>query len=202
MVKPDKVADTPGNMLKETLVKDGLLQSLFLSSFFRFLTNIFTYANCCKQILEHLKTTTTSTTTSTTPISRKLQKFPSFQSLFWIFIYLSLANAKKLMNCFQNKKSNVMEDGEVRQIYFSCYAFAKFLKFQKKGNHLGSSSTICKVGCLMSSVSMAMAGLGKQIDGHSVTPAVLNSFLKAHGGYSGNSYMWKLFFFEIPNCKN
>src|SRR3990167_5611942 len=55
---------------------------------------------------------------------------------------------------------------------------------------LGSSSTICKVGCLMSSVSMALAGCGKSVAGQAANPKSLNSWLKSHGGYSGNLFNW------------
>jgi hypothetical protein len=57
-------------------------------------------------------------------------------------------------------------------------------------NILGSSSTICQVGCLMSSVSMALNGLGRSIDGQSANPATLNNFLRSNGGYYGNLYVW------------
>ena len=57
-------------------------------------------------------------------------------------------------------------------------------------NRLGADSTICAVGCLMCSVSSGMAGLGKTINGQTVTPAVLNSFLLSNGGYYGNLYVW------------
>jgi hypothetical protein len=56
------------------------------------------------------------------------------------------------------------------------------------GSHeLGTSSnTICKAGCLMSSVSMALAGCGK-----SYNPDTLNTWLKGHGGYvSGDLFVW------------
>ena len=59
-----------------------------------------------------------------------------------------------------------------------------------RNNKLGSSSTICAVGCLMSSVASGMAGAGKTINGQTVTPSVLNSFLLSNGGYSGNLYVW------------
>ena len=58
------------------------------------------------------------------------------------------------------------------------------------GNSLGSSSTICKVGCLMTSVSSALASLGKTINGQTSTPATLNAWLKSNGGYSGNLFSW------------
>src|SRR3990167_983804 len=55
---------------------------------------------------------------------------------------------------------------------------------------LGSSSTICKVGCLMSSVSSAMAGWGKNVNGQTPNPQNLNAWLKSNGGYQGNLFMW------------
>ena len=55
---------------------------------------------------------------------------------------------------------------------------------------LGSSSTICKVGCLMSSVASGMAGAGKTVNGQTATPDTLNTYLRANGGYSGNLFMY------------
>ena len=55
---------------------------------------------------------------------------------------------------------------------------------------LGSSSTICKVGCLMSSLSSALAGWGKGIKGETPNPKNLNTFLKSNGGYQGNLFVW------------
>ena len=57
-------------------------------------------------------------------------------------------------------------------------------------NPLGSSSTICKVGCLMSSVAAGLAGFGKTINGQTPNPQNLNTFLKANGGFSGNMFVW------------
>lgn len=49
-----------------------------------------------------------------------------------------------------------------------------------------SSNTICKAGCLMSSVSMALAGIGKGYN-----PGTLNTWLKHNGGYvSGDLFVW------------
>jgi len=49
-----------------------------------------------------------------------------------------------------------------------------------------SSNTICKAGCLMSSVAMALSGTG-----HTYTPSTLNTWLKGHGGYvSGDLFVW------------
>ena len=59
-------------------------------------------------------------------------------------------------------------------------------------NHLGSSSTtICKAGCLMSSVSMVLNDCGKTVNGESANPGSLNSWLTSHGGYvSGDLFVW------------
>lgn len=49
-----------------------------------------------------------------------------------------------------------------------------------------SSNTICKAGCLMSSVAMALSGTG-----HDYNPSTLNKWLKGHGGYvSGDLFVW------------
>ena len=52
------------------------------------------------------------------------------------------------------------------------------------------TKTIWEVGCLMSSVSMALNGLGKSIDGGAINPGTLNAWLKKVGGYSGNLFVW------------
>eukprot|EP00818_Percolomonas_sp_WS_P001451 CAMPEP_0117445440 /NCGR_PEP_ID=MMETSP0759-20121206/5797_1 /TAXON_ID=63605 /ORGANISM="Percolomonas cosmopolitus, Strain WS" /LENGTH=300 /DNA_ID=CAMNT_0005237617 /DNA_START=14 /DNA_END=916 /DNA_ORIENTATION=+ len=59
-----------------------------------------------------------------------------------------------------------------------------------RNDKLGSSSTVCKVGCLMSSISMAMNAKGKKINGASANPQTLNSWLRSHGGYQGNLFVW------------
>ena len=43
--------------------------------------------------------------------------------------------------------------------------------------------TICAVGCLMSSVSMALNFCAVSIDGLAATPATLNQWLRRHHGY-------------------
>ena len=49
-----------------------------------------------------------------------------------------------------------------------------------------SSNTICKAGCAMSSVAMALAGTGKNYN-----PGSLNTWLKSNGGYvSGDLLVW------------
>ena len=42
----------------------------------------------------------------------------------------------------------------------------------------------------MSSVSDALAALGKTIDGALANPGSLNSWLRSHGGYYGNLFVW------------
>ena len=42
----------------------------------------------------------------------------------------------------------------------------------------------------MSSVSMALHSRGKTVDGKKTTPGTLNTWLKAHGGYVGNYFVW------------
>ena len=59
------------------------------------------------------------------------------------------------------------------------------------GNDIISTKTICKVGCLMSSMSMALSGLGRKIDGGPINPHTLNAWLKSHGGYSKNLFVWE-----------
>lgn len=50
-----------------------------------------------------------------------------------------------------------------------------------------SSDTICSAGCLMSSVAMALYGVGNSYS----TPPVLNYWLTTHGGYvSGDLFVW------------
>lgn len=51
------------------------------------------------------------------------------------------------------------------------------------GNDVMEVQTICEVGCLMSSVSMAINGFGIPIDGQVSDPGVLNHWLQKNGGY-------------------
>mmetsp|Transcript_10849 Transcript_10849/g.10762 ORF Transcript_10849/g.10762 Transcript_10849/m.10762 type:complete len:147 (+) Transcript_10849:186-626(+) len=60
----------------------------------------------------------------------------------------------------------------------------------KWGSKKMGSKTVCQVGCLMSSMSMALAGLGKKISGQTVNPGNFNDWLRSHHGYSGNLYVW------------
>ena len=53
------------------------------------------------------------------------------------------------------------------------------------GDQMGADgSTICQVGCLMSSISSALAGSGITVGGQTITPAVTNKFLQTHNGYA------------------
>lgn len=49
----------------------------------------------------------------------------------------------------------------------------------------GGSKTMCQVGCLVTSVSMALEGTGRKYN-----PKDLNKWLKGHKGFSGNLFVW------------
>ncbi|EDQ92457.1 uncharacterized protein MONBRDRAFT_22141 [Monosiga brevicollis MX1] len=51
------------------------------------------------------------------------------------------------------------------------------------GSTMMGKDTICQVGCLMSSTSMALNSAGISIDGNAANPGTLNAWLKANGGY-------------------
>lgn len=48
------------------------------------------------------------------------------------------------------------------------------------------TQTVCAVGCLMSSTSMALNGHDIKVAGNAANPGVLNTWLKNHHGYEGN----------------
>ncbi|KAF0973387.1 hypothetical protein FDP41_008091 [Naegleria fowleri] len=48
------------------------------------------------------------------------------------------------------------------------------------------SSTVCAIGCLMTSVTSALNGRGKS----SMNPGQMNSWLKSNGGYYGDLFVW------------
>ena len=48
------------------------------------------------------------------------------------------------------------------------------------------TQTVCDVGCLMSSTSMALNGHDIKVAGNAANPGVLNTWLKNHHGYEGN----------------
>ena len=58
------------------------------------------------------------------------------------------------------------------------------------GSLVMETKTICRVGCLMSSVASALASLGKTINGKTVDPGNLHQFLKWYNGYQGNLFVW------------
>jgi len=49
---------------------------------------------------------------------------------------------------------------------------------------IAEDDTICDQGCAMSSVSMALSGLGLKIDGEQTTPGSLNAWLQSNSGYT------------------
>jgi hypothetical protein len=55
------------------------------------------------------------------------------------------------------------------------------------GNNLIESTTVCKVGCLMTSVSMALNYYNISIDGKEANPGTLNQWLKDNGGYTSDN---------------
>ena len=52
---------------------------------------------------------------------------------------------------------------------------------------LMDDKTVCEVGCLMSSVSMALRGRAIVVDGAGADPGTLNAWLRANGGYDGSN---------------
>jgi hypothetical protein len=57
------------------------------------------------------------------------------------------------------------------------------------GNNTMVTSTICQVGCLMSSISMALHGRNLTISGEQSDPAVLNLWLQQNQGYDNENGM-------------
>jgi hypothetical protein len=55
------------------------------------------------------------------------------------------------------------------------------------GNDIIETATVCNVGCLMSSISSALAGRGILIDGNTSDPGTLNTWLRDNGGYDKNN---------------
>ena len=53
----------------------------------------------------------------------------------------------------------------------------------------GGPDTICKAGCLVSSVAMALNSYGKSVGG-TANPGTLNAWLKSHSGFSGELFSW------------
>lgn len=59
------------------------------------------------------------------------------------------------------------------------------------GNDLMVTQTICAVGCLMSSVSMALNGKHIQIEGKDSNPGTLNAWLRTHQGYTSENGLYE-----------
>jgi len=55
------------------------------------------------------------------------------------------------------------------------------------GSDVMINETVCQVGCLMSSVSMALNGFNVSIDGASATPGTFNRWLRTHSGYDDDN---------------
>lgn len=55
---------------------------------------------------------------------------------------------------------------------------------QAWGKNVIEHKTVCAVGCLMSSISMALNGHGISIAGQPSNPGTLNAWLKANNGYT------------------
>ncbi|KAL0207595.1 hypothetical protein P9112_012223 [Eukaryota sp. TZLM1-RC] len=69
-------------------------------------------------------------------------------------------------------------------------SFPKFRQCDSRwGHEIMVNKTICKVGCLMSSVAMALNGFGYKINGKTANPSTLNTFLQKNGGYVGNQLL-------------
>ena len=51
--------------------------------------------------------------------------------------------------------------------------------------------TICKVGCLLTSVSMALNYYNIKADGQLVDPGVLNKWLRDNNGYTSNDDLYE-----------
>mmetsp|Transcript_5837 Transcript_5837/g.12874 ORF Transcript_5837/g.12874 Transcript_5837/m.12874 type:complete len:208 (+) Transcript_5837:33-656(+) len=49
------------------------------------------------------------------------------------------------------------------------------------------TTTVCKVGCLMSSISSALNGRGYTLDGAAADPGTLNAWLRKNDGYDGSN---------------
>lgn len=57
-------------------------------------------------------------------------------------------------------------------------------------NMMGGDSTLAQAGCAVTSVAMALRHKGIQIAGDPAQPGRLNTWLKNHGGYSGDLIIW------------
>eukprot|EP01016_Furgasonia_blochmanni_P019229 TRINITY_DN215_c0_g1_i7.p1 TRINITY_DN215_c0_g1~~TRINITY_DN215_c0_g1_i7.p1 ORF type:complete len:291 (+),score=37.33 TRINITY_DN215_c0_g1_i7:126-875(+) len=62
---------------------------------------------------------------------------------------------------------------------------------QWAGDHISTGSkTICQIGCLISSMAMAMGTYDRTCYGKTCNPGLLNRWLTYNGGYEGNLFKW------------
>jgi len=64
-------------------------------------------------------------------------------------------------------------------------------------NDLMVNETICAVGCLMSSTSMALRGHNISIDGQNSDPGVLNQWLRKNAGYTDTNGLYEEVIYKI-----
>lgn len=67
------------------------------------------------------------------------------------------------------------------------------------GNDMMADKTICKVGCLMTSVAMAIRYYNITIDNAEATPGTLNQWLKTNGGYDNESNLFEKALNKLSN---
>ena len=96
------------------------------------------------------------------------------RSIILVLAMVALASSVSAQNCRQARKS---------PIFNQCDA-------SWGANRLGSSSTICKVGCAMCSVASGLAGAGKLINGKPANCGTFNHFMLSYSGYLGNLLVW------------
>ncbi len=58
--------------------------------------------------------------------------------------------------------------------------------------------TICKVGCLLSSISMGLRHYQVKVDGKDVNPGTLNMWLRQNGGYLSNDELIETTLEKLP----
>ncbi|XP_003388977.1 PREDICTED: uncharacterized protein LOC100641981 [Amphimedon queenslandica] len=58
-------------------------------------------------------------------------------------------------------------------------------------NDMMADKTVCKVGCLMTSVSMAIRYYNITINNKEATPGILNQWLRTNGGYDNESDLYE-----------
>ena len=77
------------------------------------------------------------------------------------------------------------EKHQTRNSQFVPFSYPTFKQCDSRwGSDIIETTTVCKVGCLMSSTSMALAGHGIDVDGNNANPGTLNEWLRTHNGYT------------------